>query len=52
MKSYEKLWDNFYVPYINGYFASYGKFRSDDAKTGDILALVGSSSGAHTFQIE
>lgn len=43
-KVMKKLWDNFYVPYINGYFASYGKFRSDDAKTGDILALVGSSS--------
>ncbi|MCC0738944.1 extracellular solute-binding protein [Clostridioides sp. ZZV14-5902] len=48
-KVMKKLWDNFYVPYINGYFASYGKFRSDDAKTGDILALVGSSSGASYF---
>ena len=41
-----KLWDNYYVPFINGYFASYGRFASDDAKTGDIVALVGSSSGA------
>ncbi|ARD67619.1 ABC transporter substrate-binding protein [Eubacterium limosum] len=41
-----KLWDNYYVPFINGYFASYGRFASDDAKTGDIIALVGSSSGA------
>lgn len=44
-----KLWDNYYVPYISGYFASYGKFRSDDAKTGDIIALVGSTSGAAYF---
>lgn len=44
-----RLWDNFYVPYISGYFASYGKFRSDDAKTGDIIALVGSTSGAAYF---
>ncbi len=41
-----KLWDNYYIPFINGYFASYGRFASDDAKTGDIIALVGSSSGA------
>lgn len=41
-----KLWDNYYLPFINGYYASYGRFASDDAKTGDIIALVGSSSGA------
>ena len=45
----KKLWDNYYVPYIKGYFASYGRFRSDDAKTGDIIALVGSTSGAAYF---
>jgi multiple sugar transport system substrate-binding protein len=44
-----KLWDNFYIPYINGYFAHYGRFRSDDAKTGDLIALVGSTSGAAYF---
>jgi len=44
-----KLWDNYYVPYINGYFASSGRFRSDDVKTGNILAFVGSSSGATFF---
>lgn len=42
----KRLWDNYYVPYISGYFASIGRFRSDDMKTGDIIALVGSSSGA------
>jgi multiple sugar transport system substrate-binding protein len=44
-----KLWDDFYIPYINGYYASYGRFRSDDAKTGDIIAFVGSTSGAEYF---
>ncbi len=44
-----KLWDNYYVPYIKGYFASSGRFRSDDVKTGNILAFVGSSSGATFF---
>lgn len=48
-KIMRKLWDNFYIPYINGYFTSLGKFRSDDAKTGDIIALVGATSGATYF---
>lgn len=39
-----RLWENYYVPYVNGYFGSYGKFRSDDMKTGDLLAYVGSTS--------
>lgn len=44
-----KLWDNYYVPYINGYFNAAGRFRSDDIKTGNIIACVGSSSGATFF---
>lgn len=44
-----KLWDNFYLPYISGYYGAYGKFRSDDAKTGDLIALVGSTTGAAYF---
>lgn len=43
--TFRTLWDNYYIPYINGYFSSYGRFRSDDAKTGKILALTASSSG-------
>lgn len=48
----KKLWDNYYVPYIHGYFGAFGKFRSDDAKTGDIIALVGSTTGAIYFPQE
>lgn len=48
----KKIWDNYYVPYINGYFASSGRFRSDDIKTGNIVAFVGSSSGATFFPSE
>lgn len=44
-----KLWDNYYVPYINGWFTANGRFRSDDAKTGDLIALIGSSSSASYF---
>lgn len=48
----KKLWDNYYVPYIKGYFASSGRFCSDDIKTGNIIAFVGSSSGATFFPKE
>lgn len=44
-----KLWDNYYIPYIRGYFAATGRFRSDDIKTGNIIAYVGSSSSASFF---
>lgn len=45
----KKLWDNYYIPYIRGYFASSGKFRSDDIKIGNILACVSSSSSVTYF---
>ncbi|NLW71227.1 MAG: extracellular solute-binding protein, partial [Eubacteriaceae bacterium] len=38
------LWDNYYIPYINGYFGAYARFRSEDCKMGKILALTSSSS--------
>lgn len=44
-----RLWDNYYVPYVKGYFASLGKFRSDDVKTGDILCYTGSTSSSMYF---
>jgi len=47
-----KLWDNYYVPYINGWFSDEGRFRSDTAHTGTIIALVGSSSSVTYFPDE
>ncbi len=44
-----KLWDNYYIPFVKGYFAAAGRFRSDDIKTGNIIAYVGSSSGVSFF---
>ena len=44
-----KLWDNYYVPFIKGYFTAGGRFRSDDMKTGSLIAYVGSSSSATFF---
>lgn len=45
----KKIWDNYYIPYISGYYTSYGRFSTDDAKIGKIIALVGSTSGATYF---
>ncbi|MEG1240721.1 MAG: extracellular solute-binding protein, partial [Oscillospiraceae bacterium] len=47
-----RLWDNYYTPYISGYYASFGKFRSDDVRTGDIVSFVGATSGATYFPKE
>lgn len=47
-----RLWDNYVVPYVNGWFGAYGRFRSDDVKTGQLVALVGSTSGALYFPSE
>lgn len=51
-----KLWDNYYVPYVKGYYVTDGKFRSDDLKTGALLAFVGSTTGVtyapHTVTFE
>lgn len=44
-----KLWDNYYVPFVKGYFAASGRFRSDDVKTGNVLGYVGSNSSATFF---
>lgn len=44
-----RLWDNYYIPHIRGYFAATGRFRSDDIKTGNIIAYVGSSSSVSFF---
>ena len=47
-----RLWENYYVPYVKGYFTSMGKFRSDDVKTGEIIAYTGSTSSAMYFPDE
>ena len=45
----KRLWENYYIPMIKGYFGAYGSFRSDDVKTGDLLAYTGSTSSAMYF---
>ena len=48
----KKLWDNYYVPYVKGWYTSEAKFRSDDMQVGNIIAYVGSSSGASFYPTE
>lgn len=45
----KKLWENYYVPYVKGYYTAQGRYRSDDAKIGNIIALVGSTTGISYF---
>lgn len=48
----KRLWENYYVPYVKGYYTANSRFRSDDAKTGDIIALICSTTGATYFPSE
>ncbi len=48
----KRLWENYYVPFVKGYFAMEGRFRSDDAKTGKVIALVCSTTGAAYYPKE
>lgn len=51
-KIMKTLWDNYYIPYIKGYFYKEGTYASDDAKTGKIIAYIGSTSSASYFPKE
>ena len=44
-----RLWENYYVPMVKGCFGAYGSFRSDDVKTGELLAYTGSTASAMYF---
>ncbi len=48
----KRLWENFYVPFVKGYYAAEGRFRSDDAKLGKVVALICSTTGAAYYPNE
>lgn len=48
----KRLWENYYVPYIKGYYTAESRYRSDDAKIGSIIALVCSTTGAAYYPEE
>lgn len=43
------VWENYYVPMLKGYFKKVNQFSSDDVRTGEVIAYVGSTAGAGTF---
>lgn len=45
----KKIWDYYYIPYINQFYLKTGRFSSDDAKTGSVLTYTGSTAGAAYF---
>ena len=47
-----KLWNQYYVPFVKGYYTKNGRFASDDMKTEDVIACVASSAGATFFPKE
>lgn len=47
-----KLWDSYALPYLQGYYGAYGRFRSDDIKTGDLIACVGSTTSSTYYPTE
>lgn len=49
LKVLKKVFENYYIGHIMGYYARYGKFRADDIKTGLIISYIGSSSSAGYF---
>lgn len=48
----EKIWNHYYIPYLQGYFTKSGRFSSDDAKTAKVLAYTGSTAGSAYFPTE
>lgn len=41
-----RLWDNYYIPYVKGFYSKQGRFATDDAKLGDVIAIIGANTGA------
>ncbi len=46
------IWDFYYTSYIKGYFKSFGNFRSDDVRSGEIVAFTGSTAASMFFPQE
>ena len=44
-----RLWDGYYAPYVSGYYLQDGRYRSDDAQIGEIIAMVCSTPGSTYF---
>lgn len=45
----QKMWDVFYVPYMQGYYSAEASYRSDDVASGEIIAYIGSTASSYYF---
>ncbi len=48
----KRLWDNYYIPYVKGYYSHTGAYRTDDIKLGKLIATVSSTTGYVYFPSE
>jgi multiple sugar transport system substrate-binding protein len=44
-----KVWDNYFLPSVQGHYANFDGYASDLAKTGDIVCSTGSTAGVLFF---
>ncbi|MDE5883866.1 MAG: extracellular solute-binding protein [Oscillospiraceae bacterium] len=47
-----RLWENYYVPYVKGYYTMQGRYRSDDVKLGKSIAIICSTTGTAYYPSE
>lgn len=45
----KRIYDHYYLPYIKGHYLKNGRYASDDVKTKDTIAQVGSTSSSAYF---
>ncbi|MFI3171783.1 MAG: extracellular solute-binding protein [Eubacteriales bacterium] len=45
----KKIWDVFYLPYMQGYYSDESSYCSDDVASGEIVAYVGSTASSYYF---
>lgn len=48
----KKLWQNYYIPYVKGYYTAQGRYRSDDVKLGKSIAIICSTTGTAYYPSE
>lgn len=48
----QRIWDNYYVPYISGWYAKNNTYTSADVAAGTIIASVMSTAGGNYFPTE
>lgn len=44
-----EVWDYYFYPFMAGYFNASSRYRSDDVKTGELIAYVGSKASSRYF---